>query len=330
MFIRKGLILLYHRVAELPTDPQLLCVTPQHFAEHLEVLGEYYRPMSLQQVAQGLSNASLLNRAVAVTFDDGYADNLYDAKPLLECYDIPATVFVAAGYIRQNREFWWDELERLLLQPGRLPERLSLTVQGKYHEWRLGEAAFYREAGFERHRRWHVEAIDDPTFRHTLYQTLYRLLRPLPAEERQQVLDSLMDWAGMQPTARPSHRALTPDEVIRLAGGGLVEVGAHTVTHPVLSALATEEQRSEIYSSKVRLEEMEGRPVTSFSYPYGSQSDYTAETVSIVQETGFTCACSNFGDVVWRGTDPFQLPRFLVRDWDGGEFARRLEAWFRD
>ena len=127
-FAPEGLILLYHRVADAGSDPWSLCVTPRHFAEHLEVLRKYSDPMRLQHLAQGLYRRQRAGRPVAITFDDGYADNLQNAKPLLERYDIPATVFVTTGYIGSEREFWWDELERLLLQPGTVPEKHHLSV----------------------------------------------------------------------------------------------------------------------------------------------------------------------------------------------------------
>ena len=325
----RALILIYHRVAELPLDPQLLCVTPQHFAEHLELLRKHYQPMPLQQLVQALKNGNVPDRAVVITFDDGYADSLWNARPLLERYDIRATAFAIAGHVGEQREFWWDELERLLLQPGLLPKVLCLDMSGS-HEWDLGEAAHYSEQVYERHRQWNVEGEQHPTHRQRLYRSLCELLRPMPDEERRKLLNELLAWAGAEPTARPTHRALSPEEVIRLAEGGLVEVGAHTMTHPVLSVLPAAAQRDEIQRSKVRLEEILRVPVTSFSYPYGTPSDYTPETVSLVREVGFACACANFADIVRPSTDRFQLPRVLVRNWDGDELGRRLEGWFCD
>lgn len=325
----RALILIYHRVAGLPLDPQLLCVTPQHFAKHLELLRKSYRPMPLQQLIRALQNGNVPDRAVVITFDDGYADSLSSAKPLLQRYDVPATVFVVAGYVGQQREFWWDELERLFLRPGVLPEALCLDMNGT-HQWDMGEAAHYNQQVYEHHRQWNVEEEQDPTHRQRLYRSLCELLRPLPDEERRKLLDELLAWAGAEPTARPTHRALSPEEVIPLAEGGLVEVGAHTMTHPVLSLLPVAAQRDEIQQSKARLEEILGLPVTSFAYPYGTASDYTLETVSLVREVGFACACANFADIVRPSTDHFQLPRVLVRNWDGDELDRRLEGWFCD
>lgn len=319
------LILHYHRVVELPSDPHLLCVTPQHFAEHLEILQKHGRPMPLQHLVQALRDGNLPHRAVAVTFDDGYADNLYNAKPLLERYDIPATVFVTTGYMGHEREFWWDELERVLLQPGTLPETLHLSVNGSFYHWELGEVAHYSEDDYWRYRCWNVEQRDDTSPRQRLFRSLYQLLHPLAEGEQQKVLDKLRVWAGVQSLCRPTHRTLTLNEVFHLAEGKLVEVGAHTVTHPVLSLLPAATQRDEIRWSKARLEEILEHPVTSFAYPYGL---LTAETVTVVRESGFACACSSFADVVWRGTDRFQLPRVLVRDWDGETFASRLREWF--
>lgn len=323
------LILLYHRVAELPADPQLLSVTPRHFTEHLEVLRRYGRPMQLRQLIRALQGGTLPRRAVVITFDDGYADNLYGARPLLERYDTPATVFVTTGYVGQRREFWWDELERLLLEPGTLPATLRLHVNGSLCQWELGEAAHYDEETAQRHRRWNAFEQQNPSQRQYVYRTLCQLLRPLPHTERQGALDELRLQTQAASTGRLTHLPLTVEEVCRLADGGLVEVGGHTVTHPVLSALPGPAQRCEIERSKDRLKELLGRPVTSFAYPYGARADYTVETVTAVQHAGFACACSNFPGTVRRQTDRFQLPRVVVRDWDGEVFARRLRQWFR-
>ncbi|MBU6482631.1 MAG: polysaccharide deacetylase family protein [Nitrospirae bacterium] len=321
------LILLYHRVADLPSDPQLLCVTPEHFKEHVEILRNNACPMALGEMVRALRDNTLPRRAVAVTFDDGYADNLLNGKPSLERYEVPATVYVISGFVDARREFWADQLEQLFLQPGILPQQLCLTISGQTYRWDLGERAHYSEDEFKQNRAWHVLKTENPTPRHQVYRALCQLLYTLPHRDQHIVLGSLNKWAGTKPVCRPTHRALTPDEVRLLAQDGLVEVGSHTVEHPSLSALSVAGQRDEIRRSKIRLEEIVGHPVTSFAYPYGTRSDYTAETVEIVREAGYDHACSNFEGLVRQGTDPCQLPRYLVRDWDGEEFERHLMEW---
>jgi len=111
-----GLILLYHRVTEVGSDPWGVCVTPQHFAEHLEVLQKHCHPMSLIQFCAAHREGNVPERAVVITSDDGYVDNLQTVKPLLEKFDIPATAFLIAPHPDTGREFWWDELEYVLLQ----------------------------------------------------------------------------------------------------------------------------------------------------------------------------------------------------------------------
>jgi peptidoglycan/xylan/chitin deacetylase (PgdA/CDA1 family) len=117
---------------------------------------------------------------------------------------------------------------------------------------------------------------------------------------------------------------MTAEEVRHLADGGLVTIGSHTVTHPVLSALAPDKQRAELEQSRAQLEELLEKPVKTFAYPFGGQTDYTAETIRILRETGYDCACSYFSGVVRARTDRYQLPRIQVRDWDGDELARLL------
>jgi peptidoglycan/xylan/chitin deacetylase (PgdA/CDA1 family) len=302
-----------------------MAVTPEHFAEHLEVLRRYARPMRLRELSRALRHGNTLpDRSVIITFDDGYADNLHNGKPLLERYDVPATFFLASGYIGHERGFWWDELNALLLQPGDLPERLSLTVDGSTYRWELGEAASYAEEDSRRHRRWRAWE-EAPTSRHSLYDSLWELLHPMTENERRGVLSDLREWAGAEPAASASQRPLSLEEAVALAQGELVEVGAHTVTHPALKILPLASQREEIFGSKAQLEELLDRPVTGFSYPYGSLS---LETVGIVREAGLACACASRRGLVERFTDPFRLPRRHVEDWDGDEFARQLSEWF--
>jgi len=323
-FFPGALILLYHRVAELPSDPQLLCVTPGHFAEHLEILKKRLRPVSLGEMARPLVERVQASSPVVITFDDGYADNLHQAKPILERYDIPATVFVTAGQVGSEREFWWDELERLLLRSGSLPESLRLSVNGNAMSWKLDAAVSYDE---RRYRDWNVELQGNPTPRHTLYRSLCELLRPLAEGERGRVIQELQTWAGAREAARLTHRVLSADEILRLAEGGLVDIGAHSLTHGILSSLSLTEQRTEVEGSKRRLEKILGRPVKSFAYPFGLRSDYTPESVALVREAGFDSACANFPGIVWRSSDRFQLPRLLIRDWGGEVFERQLRRW---
>jgi peptidoglycan/xylan/chitin deacetylase (PgdA/CDA1 family) len=319
-----GLILLYHRIAEPTTDPQAMCVKPSRFTEHLEALRRIARPVPLQQLARGLQERKREPRAVALTFDDGYADNLSQAKPLLERYDIPATVFVTAGDVGRERAFWWEELEQLFLRPGTLPETLRLQINGQRHEWDLGAAAHYSQRDFELHRDWNlfVNAKHDPGPRQRCYRALNGLLHALPNEEKQRLTDKLLDWANARPVHSPSHRILSPQELRRLAEGDLIEIGSHTITHPMLSLLPAAAQRAEIEESKASLEEITGRSVKSFAYPYGSRSSYNKETIALVRAAGYACACANSFDAVWRYTDAFQLPRLIVGDWDVETFAK--------
>lgn len=319
-----GLILLYHRIAEPSTDPQAMCVSPSHFAEHLEVLRTLGRPLRLQQLARGLREGKPQRRAVAVTFDDGYADNLTQAKPLLERYEIPATVFVTTGDVGRERAFWWEELEQLLLRPGTLPETLNLQLKGERYRWELGETAQYSDEAYNAERHWNlfVPAKHDPGPRQRCYRALNNLLHGLLDEERKDAMEELLNWGSIAPNYSPVHRILSPPELSCLAEGEWVEIGSHTVTHPVLSRLPAGRQRNEIEESKNFLEEITGCSVQSFAYPYGSRSSYNAGTIKLVREAGYTCACSNSFDAIWRGTDGFQLPRVIVGDWDGETFTK--------
>jgi peptidoglycan/xylan/chitin deacetylase (PgdA/CDA1 family) len=287
-----------------------MCVSPQHFTEQLEALCQLGQPISLRELASGLQDGDVPKRAVVLTVDDGYADTLYHAKPLLERYQMPATVFVATGYL--GREFWWDELVWILSSPTALLQRLSLKVDSDVYQWEQNDTTPIR---------WEEGRLGP---RQQLLQSLYRRLLRLSSLERERVMAELRAWAGVESDNGPLPRALAADELTQLATEGLVDIGAHTVTHPLLAELPVAAQQLEIQRSKADLEDLLARPVISFSYPNGS---WLEETQTLVWDSGFACACASYSDVVWRSHDPFCLPRFWIPDCDGKIFSRWLQRW---
>jgi peptidoglycan/xylan/chitin deacetylase (PgdA/CDA1 family) len=321
-----AVILCYHRVGHVETDPWLLSVSPEHFAEHLELLTTTADTVPLDRLDRELNEGAPRRGRplVAITFDDGYADNFHQAKPLLEAADAAATVFVVSGAVGRNHEFWWDELERVFLSPGTMAEKLELHTDGMTSEWRLADAP-YDEADHDRHREWNAIGAADPLPRHRLFRSAYAALRAASNAERAAAISALLD-AG-EASARDSHRPLSKQELRLLADGGLVQIGAHTVTHPVLSEVSEREQRREVERSKAELEALLEQPVQCFAYPYGQPEHYSATTVRLVREAGFVLACSTIPKLVRRHASQFELPRFTVLDWDGEEFARAIAEW---
>jgi peptidoglycan/xylan/chitin deacetylase (PgdA/CDA1 family) len=318
--------LLYHRVSTRSLDPWGLSVTPHNFSQHLEVLRDY-RCMSLPQLERAIAGNKLPRRAVVVTFDDGYADNLFNAKPLLERNGISATVFVASGYLNHLRGFWWDDLEAIFLRPGELPPALSLSVGGREYEWDLRGAVRYSESDCDQHSPWRAWKSETPTARQGVYRSVYELMNNLSENERVQTVHHLLSWAGLQNYEDADNRALSERELRALSESGLVDIGCHTISHSRLSSLSLESQCTEIRGSKAQLEEVLERPVRSFAYPYGRACDYTEDTVKMVSESGFACAFAAEGGPIRRDYDLFQLPRVQVNDVSGDVFAAQLREW---
>ena len=157
-----------------------------------------------------------------------------------------------------------------------------------------------------------------------LYVHLYKIIRPLAPERRKEVLEVLRVWAGCNSGGRQANRPMTVAELKKLQDGDLVGLGAHTMSHPVLSRLPIDRQRSEIGQSKALLEDIAGHRITSFAYPFGEAQDYTAEAVEAVREAGFECAFAASPGLIEKRSEPFKLPRNFVGNWDGDVFARRL------
>jgi peptidoglycan/xylan/chitin deacetylase (PgdA/CDA1 family) len=260
--------------------------------------------LSLNELVGLLKSAQLPKRGVVLTFDDGYADNFWNAKPLLEKYEVPATVFVTSGSLDSPGEFWWDDLERVFLQPGKFPKHLHLNVQSSAYDWKTTNS-------------------DE---REIACMAIHQILQPLKASERDPIISELLAWADVDPMGRPDNRPLTTDELIQLAQSEWVDIGAHAVTHPFLAVMSQDDQSAEIAGSRQKLEEILGGRVSTFSYPYGN---FTPETVDIVAAAGFEGALTIDANTVEVGANPLQLGRFGVGDWAGEIFRQRLEKFFR-
>jgi peptidoglycan/xylan/chitin deacetylase (PgdA/CDA1 family) len=322
-----ALILLYHRISA-GGDPQALSVAPARFAQQMEALrkgkwtpialGELVR---LQQARKGIPRGS-----VAVTFDDGYLDNLLNARPVLERFDIPATVFVTTGKTGQDTPFWWDELADLLLEAGPLPAVLEIQTGPRVRSWKLDGAENYSIEQCRANRSWTTESETDPSPRHVLYRDLCALLRSMSPQERSSAMAAIREWAK-RPAAPSRFPVCDADQLRALADGGLVELGAHTVTHPRLAACTAKEQWNELSESRRALEQITGEAVESCSYPFGSRTDFDSLTPELARTAGYRSACAVRQRHVRVGTNPYRLPRYVAPDWDGERFERLLAHW---
>jgi len=262
---------------------------------------------------------------VAITFDDGYADNLHVAAPLLAERGLPATFFVVSGMIGSGREFWWDELEGLLLRRAPLPPEFTEPLPAGQQTFRAGAAAAaLADPATECAKAMPWEAAADS--RVGFYYGVWRALQGLDDDARGRALAAIRTQLALPDAPRESHRIMTTSEVQKLVAAPRVDIGAHSVTHAALSAHDADHQLAEMRESKRALELTIGRTVRTFAYPYG---DLGPATARLAESAGFELACTTEEGCVTARSSPFELPRISVGDWDGPAFARRMADFVR-
>ncbi len=313
-----AIILAYHRVADLDTDPQLLAVSREQFEGQMKVLSERFKVIPLSDVLTRTKPSH--TPRIAITFDDGYRDNLSYAAPILRKLDLPATFFVSTGYIGEEREFWWDELESIMLH-GELPHQLILNLPGQNLAFELPDR------GGPVDPKWDVTQLHDPGSRYTIYRRMHSVLRTTHPLKRDQILDYLWKWKCDDKVVRTTHLPLRSRDVTKLGDGELLSIGSHGITHSVFSALSAEEGCNEATNSRRQLEELVSVGVHSFSFPYGKKSDLNGSALRALSAGGYKLACANYAGWVNFLSDHRSLPRFLVRDWSAAEFSQHLGEW---
>lgn len=323
----RGVILAYHRVADLERDPQLLAVSPRHFAEQVRIIADEGVALSLSDMVTLAGRDALPPRATCVTFDDGYRDFLDEALPALHAVGVPATLFAATSTLKSDREFWWDELERHCLGPGRLPERLHLDIGVHAVSCDLTGDACWTVADADRYAAWRVTQRQVPTARHRLYLEFCAVLKQVDGDRREDVLQRLASVAGADRTARASHLPLRTEGVVAIANAEGIDIGSHTQSHPSLAYLPADAQYSEIAAARTHLESVITRPVTSFAYPFGGDLDVSSRSLDAVRAAGVLIACTTRPGSVDAATNPHAVPRVVARDWPGAEFRRHWTRW---
>jgi peptidoglycan/xylan/chitin deacetylase (PgdA/CDA1 family) len=297
--VRPGssVVLGYHGVGRSDFDPWRLLLPPELFSEHLEALTKHYRPVSLRDSVEAAARGEPIHRGVTLTFEDGDRSFLDEIKPALERFGVPATMFMLSGYIDSGVDFWWDRLAAIAVSPRR-PTTGSDELDAVHVDWALEPLDFCR--------------------------ALHEQLLPLPHARRSEQLDALATLA--QPDATPP-RTLSSDELVELADSDLIEIASHTVWHPRLSDLEPAEQLDELRRSRDDLEQLVGKPVTSFAFPHGQVS---AAAVAQAREAGYTYVCTSAYAPLRAGASHFNVPRaFVYEKCHGDELAWRVSCIFR-
>ena len=314
----KNLILLYHHVIQTRVDPWEMAVNPDHFRDHLEVLSNDYKVMPLGDMATG--KPSFSGAAIYLTFDDAYRDNYTQVFPELRKRSLPATFFVATQILNENPTFWWEALEQVLLEKSPVPEILELRwPDGSVYRKKIGQLAINT-------RPWSAWTGIPETRRQEIYLDLSARIKALPPDGQNDLTGQLLSWLDENPSSGFGSAKMTASQLSEVHQSGLVEIGAHSVHHPVLARLPEPIQIHEIANSKRQLEALLGKPVSTFAYPHGN---YDNVTRALVCATGFAIACTTEEGSFDRRHDLMTLPRIWVKDWDKDQFSGALERWLK-
>ena len=280
-------ILMYHDFpSSLPEMQESLARQCDHMARHYQVL-------SLTDMAGYLRAGKRLPRhSVAVTVDDGNRDFLLNGYPIFRAYRIPVTVFLVSGFLDRKLWLWWDQIDYLLANA-----RQKIVELGVFPTLPLTSFC--------------LETLPD---RQDAVSKISWAVKELTVEERVKVLERLSQLVGVDvPDAPPPEWSPLDWSEVRELSKNHMDFGAHTVTHPRLSHIQDpEELRREIGDCKRKIEDVIGRPVLHFCYPYGRWNDFNDQTVKTVEACQFQTAVTAEHGLNYRESNLFKLRRIPV------------------
>lgn len=263
-------VLTYHRILDLncveyPFDEDLVSASPAEFDWQMKFIAENFRPERLEVLLDmSRQNQPIPAGSVAITFDDGFLDNYTVAYPILRKYGVPATFFVTTDFVDRNQPIWFEVVcyAFLSLPVGAISDRFFAHAMpsGDAREIRLAE----------------------------LKKTMYQLKRAPDAERLEFVsyLHDLIDSSALSAAWIKYGGAMQWDQ-IREISRDIIDIGSHTISHPILSKISESSLKAEIVDSKRRLEEEIGKPVPLIAYPVGGQSQISSEVIRVATEAGY-------------------------------------------
>jgi peptidoglycan/xylan/chitin deacetylase (PgdA/CDA1 family) len=281
-------ILMYHNFCgHGETDTDAVSVGV--LRNHLAYLRRHFRVIPLAQIVEQLNSRRQLDDVtVALTIDDGRRNCYEFLFPLLQEFTMPATLFVVSSFIAGQDWVWTDKVLWLSEQPFRPDELSSANIE-----------------------------------------KLFGILNQMRPEVRDARIAAIAATMGVSipKEAPPKYAACTWSELREMAHSGLVDIGSHTATHPILASITDEESRQELTLSRSQIEAGLGRQISSFCFPNGKPGDYRPSQVRQVIDTGYTSAVVALPGLVTNGTNPYELPRLGVSGHcDGLSFAKNVDG----
>lgn len=280
-------ILIYHHVSD-SSEHYLrhLSVRIEDFENQVRYLYSKWKVMPLNEMQQYIQQRKPLpQKAVAITFDDGYKDNYLNAYPVLKKYNVPATIFLTTCHIDTGNLIWGERVEYAIKNT----TLKSFELEG------LG-----------------MYSLQSPEAREQAYFSIISKLKEFQEEEKSLVIEKLVARLAVNiPHDLGNEVGLSWDEIREMSNNGIT-FGAHTVTHPILTKLPLEEARREILDSKKRIEGEVGQAVTAFAYPNGEPPDFNNEIQQILKQDGFLCAVTASPHPITPSTDLYEMGRISL------------------
>ena len=281
----KAAILMYHRVLpdeKIKEDLDLgLAVSCSNFEKQIKTLKSKYKIVSIDELINNLREG--INKfMIAITFDDGYKDNLSCALPILEKYQVPASIYVTTSFLEKNVCIWWYELK------GTIQNKSLLNF-------------VYEKQNFNFELKNHKQKF-------LAFNVLRKLFLNLKPDKQIELLEQITETKTRK---NYSEICLNPDEVKILDNSSLITIGSHSHNHLNLKILSNDEILYEVKKSLGILENLLGHKVKHFSYPYGEKNQNSSQKYNIIENLSFDSAVTAKAYPI-KNYNLFSLPRIYV------------------